>query len=172
MDTTARKRSDLGRMARGSTINMAGAGISGALGFVLSVVLARGLGVDDAGIFFEVVALYNILEVVGQAGAPSGLVRMIARDRAVGQEADVRPTIWIATLPVLVVSTAMGLFCVAAAPWITDVVMQGGDSAVGVEYLRTLAPFMIASTLAGAGATVLVNFKGNQAAAEDGAVAW
>lgn len=149
MDTTARKRSDLGRMARGSTINMAGAGISGALGFVLSVVLARGLGVDDAGIFFEVIALYNILEVVGQAGAPSGLVRMIARDRAVGQEADVRPTIWVATIPVLVVSTAMGLFCVAAAPWITDVVMQGGDSAVGVEYLRTLAPFMIASTLAG-----------------------
>ena len=149
MDSTARKRSDLGRMARGSTINMAGAGISGALGFVLSVVLARGLGVDDAGIFFEVIALYNILEVVGQAGAPSGLVRMIARDRAVGQEADVRPTIWVATIPVLVVSTAMGLFCVAAAPWITDVVMQGGDSAVGVEYLRTLAPFMIASTLAG-----------------------
>src|SRR4029078_1388321 len=79
VDTTARKRSDLGRMARGRTINMAGARICRALGLVLSVVLARGLGVDDAGIFFEVVALYNILEVVGQAGAPSRPVRMSAR---------------------------------------------------------------------------------------------
>ena len=115
---------------------------------MLSVVLARGLGVDDAGIFFEVVALYNILEVVGQAGAPSGLVRM-CRDRAVGQEADVRPTISIAPRSRCSSLTAMGLFYVAATPWITNVVMQGGDSAVGVEYLRTLAPFMIASTLAG-----------------------
>ena len=87
---TARTGSDLGNLARGGALNLAGAIVSAAGSAGLMVVLGRGFGATAAGEFLEAVAIFTILTVIGLLGADTGLVRTISRLRGTGNEERIR----------------------------------------------------------------------------------
>src|SRR6266516_2729707 len=62
-------RSDLSRLARGGSINLGGAVANGLFGFLLVLVVTRGLIPAAAGVFFEAIALFQILGNITQLGA-------------------------------------------------------------------------------------------------------
>ena len=76
---------DVAGVARGGTANLIGAAVYGLSGFVLLIVLNRGLGVADAGVVVVAIAIFNILAVLAGLGTATGLVRTIARLRAIGR---------------------------------------------------------------------------------------
>jgi O-antigen/teichoic acid export membrane protein len=141
-------RADLSRLARDSGLTLAGAVANAVFGFLLVVVVTRGLGADRSGVFFEAIALFSIVSVVGGLGAGDGVVRMLARYRAVGRTADLRRILAAALVPVLVVGPVLGVAMFALAPRLSDLFVHGESHAGAlVPYIRVLAPFVGLSAL-------------------------
>jgi O-antigen/teichoic acid export membrane protein len=127
--------------------------LSGVLGFVVVVVISRGLGASGAGAFLEAVALFTILSNAAEAGADTGLVRTVSRFLATGRVADVRPLLRIALVPVLAVSSLMAVAVLVWADPLSRLLLHGASADSGALYMRVLAPFLPF----GAAATVLAS---------------
>jgi O-antigen/teichoic acid export membrane protein len=121
-----------------------GGGVAAAgFGYAFAVVIARGLGVSDAGVFFEVTALSLMLTTAAQLGTTGGVVRMIASYLATGREQDVGRTLTVALVPVVAVSVVTALALAASASLIAQTLFQGGDQALAIDYLRITAAFLV-----------------------------
>ena len=133
--------SDLRTLAGGSTVTLVGMIAKGALGFVLVLVVTRGLGPQGSGLFFQATALFLILAAV-KMGADTGLVRFVSRSIALGRPQDVRSVLRIATIPVAVVTTALGAAVFLFAPWLAHAVFEGVEPARATSSLRVLSAFL------------------------------
>ncbi len=138
-----REHSELVRLARGGVLNMFGGVASGIFGYAFAVVVARGLGVSDAGAFFEVAALGLMLSTFAQLGTTGGVVRMVATYLATGRQQDVRRTLTIALVPVVVAAVALGVAMIVLAPFIVRELIHGADRSVAVVYLRVTGAFLV-----------------------------
>jgi O-antigen/teichoic acid export membrane protein len=141
--TSQRDHRELVRLARGGAVNLVGGVAAAGFGYAFAVVVARGLGVSDAGVFFEVVALSLMLTTFAQLGTTGGAVRMIASYLATGHGQDVRRTLTVALVPVVAVSLALAGALAVCAPLVARVLVQGGNHQVAVEYLRITAAFLV-----------------------------
>jgi len=145
---------DLRNVARGGAFSLIGAVVSALFGFLLVVVVTRGLHTLGSGVFFAAVAVFTILSNVGELGADTGLVRTISRYRATGRIDDLRPVLSAALVPVLAVGTVLAALMFAFAPQLAHTFMRGAHGETGIVYLRVMAPFVplaAASTVALAG---------------------
>lgn len=77
------------------------------LGLVLSVVLARFLGVNGFGVYSYYLAIATMIAVPVQAGMPTLLLREVARAKALSEPGRIRSAIRIATLTVAVFSVTI-----------------------------------------------------------------
>ena len=145
---------DLRNVARGGVFSLIGAVVSALFGFLLVVVVTRGLHTLGSGVFFTAVALFTIVSNVGELGADTGLVRMISRYRANQRIDDLRPLLSAALIPVLAACIVLGALMFVFAPFLAHTFMRGARGEDGTVYLRTMAPFVplaAASTVALAG---------------------
>jgi O-antigen/teichoic acid export membrane protein len=122
--------------------NLVGLAASALFQFLVVIIVARGLGVTGTGAFFEAVALFTIFSNVGELGADAGLVRTVPRYRALGRTHDLRTTLNIALLPILVLGLVMGLLIFYFAPQLSRVFMHGIEQQEGISYIRALALFL------------------------------
>lgn len=136
---------NLRTVARGGTLNLAGAVTNGVLGFLLTVVLAQGLSSEQLGAFFVSVALFQILANTAELGADTGFVRMIARYRALGRVHDLRRTIAIGLWPVLAIAAVFGVVVWMYAPELSNVFAKQAPPRLLVPYLRVLGPLVPAA---------------------------
>jgi O-antigen/teichoic acid export membrane protein len=138
-------------MARGGLVNLMGLIGAGGFGFLVVVVVTRGLHAERSGVFFEAVALFTILGGTAEFGADDGLTRMIPRYRTLGRTADLRRTIAAALIPVLVLGALAGAAMFAFAPALSRWLVHGRTvpRTALVPYLRILAPFVPASAVCG-----------------------
>jgi O-antigen/teichoic acid export membrane protein len=150
-------RADLRVVARGGVITFAGYVSSSLLGFVLVVIVSRGLGAEGAGMFFEAVALFTILTSVTALGADTGLLRAVPWYRTRERVVDIRRTLVVALGPVLLISTLLGGVAFAFAPQLVEVFMRGARQHEGVAFIRVLLPFL---PLAAASAVALAATRG------------
>jgi O-antigen/teichoic acid export membrane protein len=142
-------RRDLSSLARGWLLNLVGVISSGVFGFIFGLVIARGLGAAGAGVFFTAVALFTIAAAAAQLGASTGLVRSIARFRALGQLDSIRPTLLTALFPIVLTGILLGAALFMLADDIVALVLNGSAAETAVRYLRAFAPFLpfaVAST--------------------------
>lgn len=132
--------------ARGGSLNLAGFVASGVLGFVLAITITRGLGDDGAGVLFSAIAVFTILSNVMELGADTGMVRFVARLRELGRSADLRRTVWIAIVPVAVLSVAASVATFVWAPSIARLFAHDRPDEV-THVLRLIAPFLPFATV-------------------------
>jgi O-antigen/teichoic acid export membrane protein len=141
-DISTGSSTELAGVARGGAFALVGAVVSAMFGFLLVVVVTRGLHTSGAGVFFTAVAMFTILSNTAKLGADTGLVRMVSRYRALARARDVRATVVIGLGPVLAVGTALALAVFVLAPQLAELFMRGADPRDGTVYLRGLAPFL------------------------------
>lgn len=137
----------LGRVARGSVLNLAGAAISASSGFALTVILTRALSRPAAGVFFSATALFLLATSLGQLGTSTGLVYFLSRARAQGKGYLASDFMRVALKPVLGVALLMGVVLIGLARPIAGV-MGPGHAGEFVGYLRVLAVFLPLAALA------------------------
>jgi O-antigen/teichoic acid export membrane protein len=134
--------SELFTLARGGSLSLIGSVSSSLLGFVLVVVITRGLPPRSAGVLFEVIALFMILAHTTELGADTGLVRMLSRYRALDRTEDLRPTIAVGLWPVLAIGSLVAGVVYVFAPQLAAIFVRHASESEGVTYLRAVAPFM------------------------------
>jgi O-antigen/teichoic acid export membrane protein len=133
--------------AIGSLITLVCATFSAAAGFTFSVVLARGLGAEGAGVVLQAIACFTIALGVGRLGLDTTAVWLLPRLRS--QEPHlVRPALTGLLLPALLGSTVLVLawLAVAAVLAATDV----GDPSVltAISVTAAFLPFAAVMTVA------------------------
>jgi O-antigen/teichoic acid export membrane protein len=136
------RRAHLSTIARGGTLNVVGAVVSGLLSFVLVVIVTRGLGVESAGAFFIAVALFSLLAKTLELGADTGLVRFISRYRALGELRDLNGTIAVAIVPVVLASVVVAVALFTSADALAPRIAKGSAPGQVGDLLRLLAPFL------------------------------
>ena len=135
-------RSDVRSLARGGALTLVSSVTGTFLGFLLTVVVTRGLQARAAGAFFVAVGLFTILSNTTELGADTGLVRAISRARALGRTGDLRRLVRVAMLPVLIGATVIAVAMFALAPALADLVLHGIARHEATQLLRVLAPFL------------------------------
>jgi O-antigen/teichoic acid export membrane protein len=133
---------DISAMARGGLLNLVGAAGTGILTFALVTVLTRGLGPASYGAFVSAMGLFTVLSNTAELGADTGLVRTIARLRALDRVRDIRKTVYVAVIPPLVVGTLFGLAMWLWAPELAHMFGKGKGSEQIAEFARWMAPFL------------------------------
>jgi O-antigen/teichoic acid export membrane protein len=131
----------LGGVARGSTANLLGAGVSAVSTLGLTLAVTRGLPPGEAGVFFAATSLFLLATAVGQLGTNTGLVYFLSRARSLGMSGTYQALYRTATRPVLVVATSMAVVLVVLAPQVSAVV-NPEHVQQSTSYLRVMAVFL------------------------------
>ena len=109
------------RTARHSVVGFSGAVSNAIGGFALVFVMSRGLGPAATGAVSSLIVAVTMATKAGALGADTGLVRTIARQRALGRYGDVRQTLAWAVGPVAVLTVALAaivfVFATDIAGW-------------------------------------------------------
>jgi len=153
VDATAGTRRHPGTaVVRGGALSFVGGLVAAAGGFLLTLVVTRGLGAERSGVFFVSIGLFTILSNILELGADTGLVRSVPRLRTLHRTADLPRTVIAAVVPVALAGSAAAILVAAFAPTLARVFMQQGSTVLGAGFLRSVAPFLIVAPLA----TVLI----------------
>jgi O-antigen/teichoic acid export membrane protein len=140
--TVSRPAAEVASVARGSVVNLTAMVLGAVLSFGLTVLVSRWLGPRAAGGFFELISLFTILSYTLYLGADTGLLRWIARARAMGGLADTRKIVGVAVVPVLVVGVAAAAAVWIAAPKIARIFLHGMAPMAAVADIRFVAPLV------------------------------
>jgi O-antigen/teichoic acid export membrane protein len=133
-------RQDVLRLARGGLLNLAGAASFGLFGFALTVVVSRALSSDGAGVFFELVAVYTIAATISNLGTSVGLMRGVARLRALGRSHELRLLLVVALLPTVAASCLVAILVFVLANRLAEVLFDEAHRDIGAMYLQVAAP--------------------------------
>lgn len=136
---------DISAMARGGLLNLVGAVGTGLFTFALVTVLTRGLGAASYGAFVSAMGLFTILSNTAELGADTGLVRTVARLRALDRVRDIRKTLYVGLFPPLFVSCLFAVVLWVWAPGLARIFGKGQGSEDIVEFARWMAPFLPAA---------------------------
>ncbi|SEG46873.1 Membrane protein involved in the export of O-antigen and teichoic acid [Thermomonospora echinospora] len=132
---------NLGRLARGGALNLAGAMSAGVLGLALIFIVAHGHDQATAGAFFAATSLFIILGAAAGLGSDAGLLRWLPRHLALGDHVAARRVLPIALIPVTVLAVVAAAGLALAAPTLAAVLGADDPGQVTVM-LRVLAAFL------------------------------
>ncbi|HET9516930.1 MAG TPA: MATE family efflux transporter, partial [Actinoplanes sp.] len=130
--------------ARGGLANVVGAGFAGGTGVVVTWLVARGLGAEQAGAFFAATAAFVLVGGVAKLGTQTGLVYWPARLRATDRAHLLGACLRTGLVPVAALAAVLSVALFAFAPAVAR--LTAGESAhVVAEHtagLRVLAVFL------------------------------
>ena len=98
-----------------------------ALAFMLNIILARTLGVDDVGLYFLVLSVITILATVSRLGLDNVVTRFIASEVSKQNLEAVKGIYEKSFITVFVVSSLIGFFLFLAAPWFSIRIFSNED---------------------------------------------
>jgi O-antigen/teichoic acid export membrane protein len=138
-------RPGLPRIARGSILNLLGAGVSTVLNIALTIVITRSLPKDTAGTFFTLTTLFLLAETVACLGTQTGLVYFIARTRSLGEPQRIRQFQRAAFVPALGLAVVAVVAFAAWSPALAHVAGGGPAAREAVLVLAVLLPMAVLS---------------------------
>jgi len=113
--TTGVADRQLGGIARGGALNLAGAVIAGAAGVGLTAIVTNAWDARSAGALFSATSVFLILAAAALLGTDTGLARFLLRYEAQGRSADVTTALRVALVPVTLAGLGTGAVLAAAA---------------------------------------------------------
>jgi O-antigen/teichoic acid export membrane protein len=137
-------------VARGGLANMAGMGLAGATGVVVTWIVARSLGAEQAGAFFAATAAFVLVGGLAKLGTQTGLVFWLSRLRATDRTHLLGSCLRTGLTPVILLSGLLGVALWLAAPAVARLTADESPHvfAEHVLGLRVLAVFLPFSALA------------------------
>lgn len=134
----------LDKTARGGLANMVGAALAGGAGVVVTWIVARSLGAEQAGAFFAATAAFVLGGGLAKLGTQTGLVYWPARLRATGREHLLGACLRAGLLPVAGLSVVLAVAMWVAAPSLARITAHESAHLVGAHTtgLRVLAVFL------------------------------
>ncbi len=140
VEVTARRRAPEMRLGRESALTFSGIVVNAGIAFVVTWLIARGLGAGATGAFFLLTSLFMISTSVIGLGSDTGLVRSLSRSRATDRMGELGPTVAIAMRPVILLGLILTAMLVVAADPIADRLVPGTDGASTLRLLALASP--------------------------------
>jgi O-antigen/teichoic acid export membrane protein len=131
-------------VARGGLANVAGSALAGGTGVVVTWIVARALGAEQAGAFFAATAAFVLTSTLAKLGTQTGLVYWLARLRATGRDDLLGSCLRSALGPVILLSAVLAGAMWLAAPDLAGLT-AGESPRIVAEHtagLRVLAVFL------------------------------
>ena len=131
-------------VARGGLANMVGSALAGGTGVVVTWVVARGLGAEQAGAFFAATAAFVLAGGLAKLGTQTGLVYWPARLRATGRDHLLGACLRTGLTPVIGLAVLLAGVLWLAAPAIAHLTAADSPHVVAEHTtgLRVLAVFL------------------------------
>jgi O-antigen/teichoic acid export membrane protein len=131
-------------VARGGLANMAGSALAGGTGVVVTWVVARALGAEQAGAFFAATAAFVLAGGLAKLGTQTGLVYWPARLRATGRDHLLGACLRTALVPVAVLSGVLAVAMWLGAPALARLTAADSPHVIAEHTagLRMLAVFL------------------------------
>jgi hypothetical protein len=146
------RRAEVLGMARQGGTSLGGAIFNQTLRFAITLVIARQLGPDVAGLYFQSFAILAFLSLVASAAATDTLTRYVAVHRADGDDAALRGTIRLGLTTTAAIAAIMAIALFA-------LIMSLNGFVFGVISVQ-LVPLLEAAGLATAAAVWVASLKG------------
>lgn len=134
--------SDLANVGRGSRLGILGAVFSAVANLALTLVVTRGFGRHDAGLFFSATATFMVLEMLSRLGTDVAAVYFIARLRALGEPHLIAAHLRVALKPVIAVSVICAVAVALLADRLSRVLFHG-SSGLDLQVLAACLPFAV-----------------------------
>ena len=106
------------KVIKNTSIVLIGMFLSTIFGYLLRLILARGLSTSDFGLFYSIVALFSFLAFFQFLGLSKATVKYIAEYKAQNKPELIKSTILITLFLQLTISFLIGLFCIIFSDWI------------------------------------------------------
>lgn len=150
-DTTEQHRgSSMGGLARGSMVAIVGTLVSqGSLLFTVALIAAK-LGSTGLGIFSQAFAVLTLASLAAMVGMQTSLTRYVAGYVAVGDWADIRPTVRLGMAVACGVALLVAVLVALVAPWLANDVLREPAVATPLVLVAVALPFAVYSRTAGA----------------------
>jgi O-antigen/teichoic acid export membrane protein len=133
---------DLAAVGRGSRLGLGGAAFSAVANLALALVVTRGFGRHDAGLFFSATAVFLVLEMLGRLGTDYASIYFISRLRALGDSHLIVAHLRVAFKPVAaVVLVCAGALAIFASP--LSRALLGGSATVDLQVMAACLPFAV-----------------------------
>lgn len=116
----AERRSEVLGTARSGGLNFVGAAFNQTLRFGITFLLARALGPEGTGLFYQAYAFLPLLIQVGAGGLKLTLTRYVAVHRADGDQGAVRGVIRLGLVMASLGATSIGVALFLASPWLAS----------------------------------------------------
>lgn len=131
-------------VARGGLANMVGSALAGGTGVVVTWVVARALGAEQAGAFFAATAAFVLTGGLAKLGTQTGLVYWPARLRATGRDHLLGACLRTALVPVTVLSGVLAVAMWLGAPALARLTAADSPHVIAEHTagLRILAVFL------------------------------
>ena len=129
----------LAAVARGGTLNLAGAAVSAVTTVGVTVLVTRHFSKYVAGSFFTATSAFVIVVMIATLGAHNGLVYFIARLRSLGEDDQIPAVLRIAVIPVAVASAVLMIAMLVFANPLAHVLLSEHKGSAGGVDVITLA---------------------------------
>ena len=106
------------KVIKNTGIVLIGMFLSTIFGYILRLILARGLSTADFGLFYSIVALFSFLSFFQFLGLSKATVKYISEYKTQNRPDLVKATFLITLFLQLTVSFIIGLFCIIFSDWI------------------------------------------------------
>jgi O-antigen/teichoic acid export membrane protein len=140
--TTGPGSTDLAAVGRGSRLGLIGAAFSAVANLALALIVTRGFGRHEAGLFFSATALFIVLEMLSRLGTDTATVYFLARLRALDNPHHIAAYLRAALRPVLAVSVACAAVLAILAEYLSRELL-GGSSVPALQILAACLPFAV-----------------------------
>ena len=147
MEVATEHTSALRSAARNSLVGGLGAITASVAGFVLAVIAGRALGTAGAGVFYACIALAMVGITVCCAGADTGLLWAMSRDRAENAGRNLRRILRTALGPVALLSLAAAAALWVVAPFLAPVISSPSLADTAESALRVMSVGLLAGPL-------------------------
>ena len=138
--------SDKRTVARGGLFTLVGSAYAGVFGFLLTLVVGRLFGAHTAGIFFESVSIFMILNGIAILGSDTGMLRSLSSARAVHAHDDGTQIFRSTAGPVLAWSAVVALGLWLGSDWIAQRMLPE-DPGHAAAFLHVLSVTLLLSAL-------------------------
>ncbi|MBA3655050.1 MAG: flippase [Actinobacteria bacterium] len=140
-------RGELLRVARGGSLNLAGAVLNQALRFLITLLLARLVGRGDLGRYFQAFAFLALLGLLSLSGFRGALTRFVAVHRADGDAGALHGTLRLGLILPTAGAAVLGALLFAMSGWLANHAL---DDAAMVFPLRIVSIALPATSFADA----------------------
>lgn len=127
------------KMAHSAIISFLGSGFAAVAALVLTIMVGRALGAEGTGLFYLAVGLFTIASQILRLGSNSAVIRTIATQRALGTTGHATSVLYIAVVPVLVISVGVAVAVLLLAEPIAGFFVDAGQQEGFASLLRELA---------------------------------